>query len=194
LFFGWVTLAINDWLVLLRLWVLWDRDRTFILCTLLTFLASNIAVLILSGIGLSLVIPSMHFIPFLRTCGIDNPSPIRALWLPMLAFQTIMIFAMGWKVMGNPQTFQTLLRDGYIYFFFLWGINLLNTAIIFSVEPTLMFVTIFFMWCFTTTATCRMILSLRRDAREGHADYYDGYQTDSTAHVEFHHQSFSTAS
>ncbi|KAJ6589010.1 hypothetical protein B0H19DRAFT_1102468 [Mycena capillaripes] len=73
-----------------------------------------------------------------------------------------MLLAMGWKVATGLQTLSIFRRDGFLYFL-VW-INLINTMIVLFARPTLLFVTIFFMWSFTTTATCRMILSLRRSA------------------------------
>ncbi|KAJ6551490.1 hypothetical protein B0H19DRAFT_1073189 [Mycena capillaripes] len=200
---GWLTLAINDWLVMLRLWILFDRNRAFILCTLLFFIASNTVILVLSGIGFHDMIPTTRFEPLVHVCVPDSSSNhIRVLWLPVLLFQFMMISALGWKVLTRTKTFSTLLRDGYLYFLesscylvnsskSFQRLNVLNTTIVLVAEASLMFVTVFLVWCFTTTATCRMILSLRRSsfyAREGvepldnDHDSPIGYR--STAHLE----------
>jgi len=201
---GWLTLAINDWLVMLRLWILFDRNRVFILCTLLFFITSNIVVLVLSGIGFRDMIPTTHFEPLAQICLLNVSSiHIRILWLPGLLFQFMMISALGWKVLTRAKTFSTLLRDGYLYFLLLFGLNLFNTTNVLVAEASRVFVTVFLVWCFTTTATCRMILSLRRSsfyAREevepsdDDHDSHVGYR--STAHLELspiRHPSSSTS-
>ncbi|KAJ6589020.1 hypothetical protein B0H19DRAFT_1367498 [Mycena capillaripes] len=192
--------------VLLRVWVLWDRNRTFIVCTFLIFLATNMVFLALAWITLVRMIPGLHIATNLPGCTINNAlSTFRVLWLPGLLFQFFMLLAMGWKVATRLQTFSILRRDGFLYFLFLFGINLINTMIVLFARPTLLFVTIFFMWSFTTTATCRMILSLRRSAHyarmnEGieSADSSDEYPHDArqpTTRLEFaaiHEQSSSS--
>ncbi|KAJ6589019.1 hypothetical protein B0H19DRAFT_227969 [Mycena capillaripes] len=109
----------------------------------------------------------LHTATNLPGCTTNNAlSTFRVLWLPGLLFQFFMLLAMGWKVATRPQTFSILRRDGFLYFLFLFGLNLINTMIILFARPTLLFVMVFFMWSFTTTATCRMILSLRRSAHD----------------------------
>ncbi|KAF7369014.1 hypothetical protein MVEN_00228200 [Mycena venus] len=143
-----VFLADDGWFFL-RLWVLWDRGRAFIVGTLSIFFLSNISMLVITVIGILRMIPGIHFQPFLQICLFETtPHALRVLWLPGLTFEFIMILAMGWKIFMHPPTFITLLHDGYLYFLFLFGLNLLNTAIVLSARPSLLFVTVFFMWCF----------------------------------------------
>ncbi|KAF7377708.1 hypothetical protein MSAN_00193800 [Mycena sanguinolenta] len=157
---GWLTLAINDWLVLLRVWVVWDRNRIFILCTLSMFLVANIVVLVLSGIGFARIIPTIYFEEeFVDICMLDASHPIfRVLWLP----GSVMVLSMVWKAITSRHTRESLIRDGYLYFLLLFVINLLNAILVLAARSSLMLVTVFLMWCLTTTTTCRMILSLRR--------------------------------
>ncbi|KAJ7905053.1 hypothetical protein B0H13DRAFT_2663232 [Mycena leptocephala] len=214
---GWLALAINDWLVLLRLWILWDRNRTLILCTLFIFIASNTTVFVLTIFSFTSVIrmtifrpakvalkwelaANSVFIPLLEICAPDNPfvtTHFRVLWLPEVLFQLMMVCALGWKIHLHPQTFNALLRDGYLYFLCLFVIDLVNQIVVFVVRPTLLFLTVFFMWCFTTTATCRMILSLRGSsyrAQDIEPSEDSGTECHSTAHLELseRHQSSST--
>ncbi|KAJ7909582.1 hypothetical protein B0H13DRAFT_2661381, partial [Mycena leptocephala] len=173
LLLGLLTIAINDWLVLLRLWVLWDRNSVFMFSTHLIFLATNATVLVLTGVGFRQAIPGLHFEPLLQLCVLETGSrTFQVLRLPGLLFQCVMVFALGWKVLLHPKTLGTLLRDGYLYFLFLFVLNVINTTFVLVSRPTHFFVTVLLMWCSTTTATCRMILSLRsssprgRDSRE----------------------------
>ncbi|KAJ7254681.1 hypothetical protein B0H12DRAFT_1323394 [Mycena haematopus] len=198
---GWLALGINDWLVLLRVWVIWDRNRTFILCTLLMFVASNITVLVLSGLDFAQVLPIMHFEPLVHICALEGAAslrPLRILWLPGLSFQSAMILSMAWKVLTCPHTRNSLIRDGYLYFMLLYVINLLNVILLLTVRPTLMLVMAFLMWCLTTTTTCRMILSLRHSGSPDLSDDQDEdtYGGQSATHLELAwvgEQSLSTA-
>ncbi|KAK7052357.1 hypothetical protein R3P38DRAFT_3344236 [Favolaschia claudopus] len=139
-----------DWrLVLLRLWVLWG-----------TMVATVIAITdLVSGIQFEPLLGICSF----RTQFTNGPSKaLRVLWIPGITFEFVMILAIGWKICKQPKTLADLIREGYLFFFFLFGINLLNVVVVSTARPSLLFVTVFFTWCFTTTATCRMILRLRR--------------------------------
>ncbi|KAJ7853522.1 hypothetical protein B0H14DRAFT_3450201 [Mycena olivaceomarginata] len=149
-------------LVLLRLWILWDRNRIFIICTFLMFLASIIAVFVLTILDFIEMIPSMSFAV---VCTIDTSfHNLRLLWLPGIIFQSVMVLGMVSRVITRPHIIKTLLRDGYLYFLLLFGINVLNATLVFAARPSLMLVTVFLTWCCTTTVTCRMILRLRRSS------------------------------
>ncbi|KAJ7103782.1 hypothetical protein C8R44DRAFT_808155 [Mycena epipterygia] len=159
---GWLVIAINNWLVLLRLWVLWGRDRTFIICTLLFFFAMHVATLVLAWISVSEIIPNLRFEPSLQLCIFtEKPGKLPFAWVPGILFEFLVLLAAGWKVFLRPQTLKTLKSEGFLYFLLLFTLNLVNMLVFFYARLSLIFVTLFFMWCFTTTATCRMILSIR---------------------------------
>ncbi|KAJ7864960.1 hypothetical protein B0H14DRAFT_3443171 [Mycena olivaceomarginata] len=149
-------------LVLLRLWILWDRNRIFIICTFLMFLASIIAVFVLTILDFIEMIPNMSFAV---VCTSDTSfHKLRFLWLPGIIFQSVMVLGMVSRVITRPHIIKTLLRDGYLYFLLLFGINLINATLVLAARPSLMLVTVFLTWCCTTTVTCRMILRLRRSS------------------------------
>ncbi|KAJ7489525.1 hypothetical protein FB451DRAFT_1390677 [Mycena latifolia] len=118
---GWLTIAINNWLVLLRLWVLWDRDRIFIVCTLLLFLSAHAATLVLAWIGVARMIPTVFFAPFVKLCGFNAPSKLGVVWIPGVLFEFVTLVAMACKVRTRPQTLKTLQQDSFGYFIFLFG-------------------------------------------------------------------------
>ncbi|KAJ7176555.1 hypothetical protein C8R46DRAFT_1245219 [Mycena filopes] len=161
---GWVTIAINNWLVLLRLWVLWERNRILIVCTLLVFVAAEVSTLVLACVTFIHVLPTISFEPTFQLCIFTNPSALRVVWIPAVVFQSTMLMAMGWKVYKHPQAFKPLRRDGFLYYCFLWALDVTNCVIFLVARLGLVFVTMFFLWCFTTTATCRLILGLRRSS------------------------------
>ncbi|KAJ6466969.1 hypothetical protein C8R45DRAFT_1106388 [Mycena sanguinolenta] len=116
-------------LVLLRVWVVWNRHRAFILCTLSIFVGSNVTVLVLSGIGFAHLIPTTYFEPLLDMCILDASDYIlRVLWLP----GCVMILSIAWKAITCRHTREGLIRDGYLYFLLLFVINLLNATLVLS--------------------------------------------------------------
>ncbi|KAJ7768411.1 hypothetical protein B0H16DRAFT_1785412 [Mycena metata] len=181
---GWVTIAINNWLVLLRLWVLWDRHRIFIASTFLVFFVTQITTLILACLGFVHILPGLTFEPILQICILTDLSTLRVVWIPAVIFQSMTMTAMGWKVLRHPQTFKPLRRDGFLYYWLLWVLDVINCAVFLVVRQSLSFVTMFFLWCFTTTTTCRLILGVRRSSErarteaEGGVDPSDTYEED----------------
>ncbi|KAJ7683459.1 hypothetical protein B0H17DRAFT_1074240 [Mycena rosella] len=159
---GWATIVINNWFILLRMWVLWDRNRTFIIATLLLFIAMHATHLVLAWVGVAHMINTLHFEPFRHACGFSTVSDIGGVWLPQLLFEFLMLMAMGWKVRMRPKTLKSLHEDGFGYF--LVRLTLANAVVFLAARTTLTFCLVFFMWCFTTTATCRMVLGVRRSA------------------------------
>ncbi|KAJ7683448.1 hypothetical protein B0H17DRAFT_1074219 [Mycena rosella] len=159
---AWATIVINNWFVLLRMWVLLGRNRTFIISTLLFFIAMHATHLVLAWIGVAHMINTMHFEPFSQSCGFGAGFDIGVVWIPQLLFEFLMLMAMGWKVRMRPKTLKSLHEDGFGYF--LVRLTLANTVVFLAARTTLTFCLVFFMWCFTTTATCRMILGVRRSA------------------------------
>ncbi|KAK7050414.1 hypothetical protein R3P38DRAFT_1755041 [Favolaschia claudopus] len=144
---GWITIAANDWLVLLRLWVLWDRNRMLVMSTFLIFVLCTIGTMVATVIAITDLVSGIQFEPLLGICSFrtqftNGPSKaLRVLWIPGITFEFVMILAIGWKIYKQPKTLADLISEA---------------------RPSLLFVTVFFTWCFTTTATCRMILRLRR--------------------------------
>ncbi|KAJ7083731.1 hypothetical protein B0H15DRAFT_850504 [Mycena belliarum] len=161
---AWVTFAINNWLVLLRLWVLWDRNRTVIICTLLLFISTQATTLVLAWLRVAEMLPTLLFNRPLQLCSLSAPSDIGYMWLPGLSFEFVMLVALGYEVLSRPRTLAGLQRDGYGYFLCLFALSLANTIIFLVARLSLAFSAFFFTWCFATTTTCRMILNLRRSS------------------------------
>ncbi|KAJ7664209.1 hypothetical protein B0H17DRAFT_1092166 [Mycena rosella] len=178
---GWVTIAINNWFVLLRVWVLWDRNRTFIISTLLFFIAMHATTLVLTWIGIAHMINTLYFEPSIQLCGSSAFSDLGVVWIPELLFEFLMLMAMGWKVRMRPKTLKGLHEDGFEHF--LVRLTLANTVVFLAARSTLMFCLLFFMWSFTTTTTCRMILGLRRSAE--HARIIEAAASRDSCHAQF---------
>ncbi|KAJ7206445.1 hypothetical protein C8J57DRAFT_1734428 [Mycena rebaudengoi] len=167
IFAGSITQAINSWLVLLRLWILWQRQRTFILCTLLLFIATELATIIGGWIGVAHILPGMFFEPTLHLCAFKGQFSIFFLRIPGLVFQFVVLAALAWKALRHGQTsLSSIYRDGFVYFLFLFAFGVMSVIFCFVPPNFLAFTALFFIWCFTTITTCRMILNIRRTSNE----------------------------
>ncbi|KAJ7621124.1 hypothetical protein FB45DRAFT_135045 [Roridomyces roridus] len=191
---GWFAIAINNWLVLLRLWVLWERNRAFMISSLLCFAIVQTATLVLAWIDVARMIPTLYFAQAVNMCGFTAPAKLGVVWIPAVVYEFMMILGIAWKIVTRPQTLQLLRDDGYMFFLCLFGVGLTNAIVFLTARPSLLFVALFFTWCFTTTATCRMIISLRRSAARTDAEETDDdsavrqdpRQVVELAHIPFH--------
>ncbi|KAJ7740911.1 hypothetical protein DFH07DRAFT_838408 [Mycena maculata] len=182
---AWIALATNNWLLLLRLWILWDRDRIFIVSTLLVFLAMHITAFVFAWLSVAQMIPTLFFEPSLHLCTLIAPSKLGTVWIPTLTFESMVVLAMGWKVLTRPRTLKALHDDGFGIFFVLYGVSLTNTVIFFTARPTLLFVMFFFTWSFATTATSRMILNLRCSSERARLGDENGDASDTSHETDF---------
>ncbi|KAJ7206448.1 hypothetical protein C8J57DRAFT_356910 [Mycena rebaudengoi] len=117
MFVGLATQAINNWLVLLRLWNLWERQRTFILCTLLVFTVTELATMIGGWISVAHMLPEMAFDPTLHLCAFKGQYSIYFTRVPGLIFQFVVLAALAWRALRHGQTsLSSIYRDGFVYF------------------------------------------------------------------------------
>ncbi|KAJ6568461.1 hypothetical protein B0H10DRAFT_2238195 [Mycena sp. CBHHK59/15] len=137
IFVGRITIVFNNWLVLLRLWILWERDQTLILCTLSLFIAAQMATFICTSIGLARMLPQIYFVPTLHLCVSTAPAKLAVMWIPGLAFESVVLMAMGWKSVSNILFTCLILTVGLQ---FLFALGLTNTILVFVARPSLVFV------------------------------------------------------
>ncbi|KAJ7902154.1 hypothetical protein B0H14DRAFT_2670173, partial [Mycena olivaceomarginata] len=164
------TVGTSNFLIMLRLWVIWDRNRKLMIWTLLLFVLAQIGGLA----GTSFLVweikrkliwnpnPLFHMCAFVGT-----PPPIAILWAPGTAFEVVLCVLTWWNVMTQPRTSNAPLaaaiyRDGFMYFLLLLCIRIINTILAVRAPPALIFVAMVPIWCATTTTTCRLMIKLRQ--------------------------------
>ncbi|KAJ7268680.1 hypothetical protein B0H12DRAFT_1096125 [Mycena haematopus] len=98
---------------------------------------------------------------------VGTPPPVAILWAPGTVFEIVLCAITWWNVMMRPRTSNASLaaaiyRDGFLYFLLLLCIRVINTIVAFRAPPPLIFVSMFPVWCATTTTTCRLMIKLRQ--------------------------------
>ncbi|KAF8902997.1 hypothetical protein CPB85DRAFT_1564505 [Mucidula mucida] len=165
---GIVTIAGGNFLVLLHLWNLWDRNVRLITWTLILFVTTQIANF---ACGIKVVVTltrSVLWVPSLHVCVLSSRSDIGILWAPGVLFEVVIFIMVVWNALCQPrkkeQAMSILYRDGVFYFVVLLLLRMLNLFIAFIAPLSLIFLGVFFVWCTTTLAVTRLILNLRHMA------------------------------
>jgi len=166
-FAGWATVASSNFLILLRLWVIWDRDRKLMFYTGLCFIIAQTAGLVCASVLVWQMKSQLYWNTDLHLCGFHHQPPVAILWAPGTIFEIILCAVTWWNALNQPRSSNVALaaaiyRDGFLYFIFLLCLRITNTVLAFTAPPGLIFVAMFPVWCATTTTTCRLIIKLRQ--------------------------------
>jgi len=173
---GIMTIGISNFLILLRIWVLWDRNRRLIFLTGSLFILTQIAGLTMAGVILSEMLNYVIYEQAFHACIIyQKPSiNIGCLWAPGLAFEVMIFAAVWWNALDRPRSSNSKLsravyRDGFLFFSVLFVLRLTN-MILGTVAPvSLILLGVLFIWSATNVTLSRLILTLRQvtvDAEE----------------------------
>ncbi|KAJ7282968.1 hypothetical protein C8J57DRAFT_1297149 [Mycena rebaudengoi] len=165
-FLGWGTVAIMNFLILLRLWVIWDRDRRLMVWTVLCFILAQVAGLVCASIVVWKMTESMVWHQELTMCGFNTFVPVAIIWLPAIAFECVVCGTAWWNALYRPRSQNVALtaalyHDGFLYFLVSVGLRVTNTVL-----ATLSFLIRSPVWCATTTTACRLIIKMRRISAE----------------------------
>ncbi|KAJ6594226.1 hypothetical protein B0H19DRAFT_1094525 [Mycena capillaripes] len=169
-FMAFSTVATTNFLVLLRLWVIWDRNRKLVIWSLFFFIVTQLGGIATTSYLVWTVKQSLYWVPALRMCGFRGRPLVALIWAPGTAFEILLCAITWWNAFTQPRTANAPLatvmyRDGFLYF--LVSLRIINTILAAAAPPGLIFVAMFPIWCATTTTTCRLIIKLR------HIDHND---------------------
>ncbi|KAJ7141511.1 hypothetical protein C8R44DRAFT_763638 [Mycena epipterygia] len=170
-FMGWATVAISNFLILLRLWVIWDRDRKLMIYTLLCFIIAQIGGLAAASLVVFEMQSAIVWNSELGMCGFAHKIPFAIVWAPGTVFEIILCGITWWNALDQPRSSNAPLaaaiyRDGFVYFLLLLVLRITNTVLAFTAPRGLIFIAMFPVWCATTTTTCRLVIKLRHIVQE----------------------------
>ncbi|KAF9220608.1 hypothetical protein BS17DRAFT_786812 [Gyrodon lividus] len=170
-FIGMSSIATSNFLVLLRLWVLWDRSPRLMLWTLALFIITQMFSLGFTGYIIYQMIPTLMFEPMLHVCTLTSKPAFVMLWSPGIAFELMVFITTFWNAFDRPrqqdtQMAKVLYRDGSVYFFGLFALRLVNMVLSIVAPLSLMFLGLFFIWSISNITLARLILNLRRVSNE----------------------------
>lgn len=166
---GMTSIAIGNFLVLLRLWVLRNRNQKFIFSTLMFFVVAHTATIICVVIVLIRITPSLMF-DSLGMCVIARRSILGLLYIPSVGFDAIALVATFWNSLGRPRScgrdlIRHLRQDGFIFvlLLFLMRVTLLFTTLFGPLHR--IFLSIYIIWTTTTVTVSWLVLDIRRNGR-----------------------------
>ncbi|KAG2346083.1 hypothetical protein BDR05DRAFT_878983, partial [Suillus weaverae] len=177
---GMVSIGTSNFLILLRLWVLWDRKTRLVLVTLPLFLVTQITAIVCTAYVVSSMMPLVVFEPYLHSCILTQKVNFVILWTPGIVFEFMIFIMTWWNALDQPlpqhaKMAKVMYRDGSIYFF-VSGLRLLNLVLSIVSPLSLMFLGVFFIWSACNVTLTRLIMNLRRAAAEAEeSPFADAY-------------------
>jgi len=166
---GILTIGISNLLVLLRLWMIWDRNARLMYWTGFAFLMAQIVAFIVAGFVVRFTLPFVVFNPDFHACLIEEKPRINvgSLWVPGLAFEVMVFAVVWWNALDRPRSCnseitQTMYRDGFLYFSVLFVLRLINLVLSIIAPVSLLFLGVLFIWCAANVTLSRLILNSRQ--------------------------------
>lgn len=165
--FGLTTIAMTNFIVLLRLWVLWDRDRIAVAVTVFAFVLTNVVSLGMLIFMITRVYATVTWNQAILMCSPAERLPLGGLWIPGLVFEVIIFVMACFNALYRPRPShdalaKVLYRDGLTYFAVLFTMRIINVVVGFVAPLSLIFVGVFFVWCTTTITTTRLVINIRK--------------------------------
>ncbi|TRM66553.1 hypothetical protein BD626DRAFT_483072 [Schizophyllum amplum] len=169
-----ITMATSDFLVLLRLWVIWDRDRRLIALSLVGYVMTQLANIACVTYSVVSMTAAIVYSDDMHMCVFTQNISIATLWIPGLAFDVLIFTATVWNALlrpmpANSSMVKALYRDGFMYFMALSSMRVGNLVLALRAPLSLKFVASFFVWCASTVTTSRFFFSIRRTAAKDEA-------------------------
>lgn len=175
---GWLSIAISNFLVLLRIWTLLPRGHRLIAWSLIFFAAIQAVSLGLTTVVVAKMAALMAFEPHTGLCVLSTLPRntgfwVAGIWAIGLFFEIVVFAAVCWHVLARPRpraaagdavVRRLLFRDGVIYFLVLFALRVTNTVLAITSPISSLYVIVFFIWCMTTLTTSRLIINARRAA------------------------------
>ncbi|EIW77726.1 hypothetical protein CONPUDRAFT_167798 [Coniophora puteana RWD-64-598 SS2] len=164
--FGVSSIAISDFMVLLRLWVIWDRRLKLVVWTLFLFILAEVITVIVFGFLTGHITASTSYNLSLHVCQVSTELHLSKLWAPGVASQIMVFVTALWNAYDKPRAHnvnlgEVLCRDGTLYFAALVSLRVVNLVLATSTPVSLQFLGLFFVWCATTVTVSRLVLNLR---------------------------------
>ncbi|KAF8489740.1 hypothetical protein JB92DRAFT_3012177, partial [Gautieria morchelliformis] len=165
------SMGIADGLVMLRVSVLWGRQRLILGILLFSFFSTFSAAGIFFAIGATKLVASTNVVPSISTClfsvAVDGIHQTAVgVWVPGMLFDGLVLSFAGWNACARPRTQQTaftvaLYRDGVVVFLILAGLRAVSLFVSVS-RSELYLLGLCISWPMSTITLSRFIFRLRR--------------------------------
>ncbi|KAJ6535908.1 hypothetical protein DFH09DRAFT_97674 [Mycena vulgaris] len=167
---GWLSIAISNFLVLLRIWTTLPRGHRLIAWSLAFFVVTQLTSFGVTSWVIVEMIRVFVYSP-IGLCTFTAKPDVVGLWVVGLAFEVVVFITVCWNTLDRPRALspgtdvavtRILFRDGVVYFVMLFIFRIANAAIAVVAPVSSIFVIVFFIWAATTITTTRLIINSRR--------------------------------
>jgi len=164
---GTLSIATTNFLILLRLWVIWDRSPRLVLSTLTLFIVTQLVTIGCAAYVIYDLMPNLAILARVHACiPIEKPK-LMVIWVPGLVFEFVVFATTVWNALDRPRPqdlrmAKILYRDGCLYFLCLFVSRLANMLLSVFAPASLSFVGIYFLWSFCNITLARLVFNLRR--------------------------------
>jgi len=168
--FGMVTNAMGNFLVLLRLWLIRNRNQKFMFSTLILFVIAHGATITCVVVILINANPSLMFDPVLEMCMMMRRTILGFLYVPAIIFDGVALAVTFWNALGRPRCqgmglMPYLRQDGFIFVLLLFLMHLVNCLMALFGPLSMICFAIYVIWATTTVTVSWLVLDLRRNGR-----------------------------
>jgi len=176
---GATTLLVVNFLVMLKLWKLWDGKRVVLIFSILAFAVTGTGTVIIIALLTHETISSINFSMDLRVCaGTNTPRLLKVLWALNCSFDLFVLLMVLWNALSRPREERTLLanvlyRDGILFFLSISAMGWMNFFVATVAPPSLSLLGVFSNEAVTVTIVFRMLMNVREAERlmnESHED------------------------
>ncbi|KAJ6535904.1 hypothetical protein DFH09DRAFT_97645 [Mycena vulgaris] len=169
-YMGWLSIAISNFLVLLRIWTTLPRGHRLIAWSLAFFVITQ---LVSFGVNSWVIVEMIRVLVYspIGLCTFTTKPDVVGLWVAGLAFEVVVFIMVCWNNLDRPRALgpdtdsavtRILFRDSVVYFVLLFILRIANTVIAVVAPVSSIFVIVFFIWAATTITTTRLIINSRR--------------------------------
>ncbi|KAF8602694.1 hypothetical protein BDV93DRAFT_523799 [Ceratobasidium sp. AG-I] len=160
-----LTLFAATFMIGMRVYILWDNRRTIFLLVSVAWVihvAANIALVIVDMLKNTRTY-ALEPVFWLCTGSVEDTW---AVWIPVMFYHCFIMVLLTIKSLYTPRNLTTrihdvMIRDGFIYFFVVFLALLFNLLSWALAPPSLAALPRWFVWSICTTATSRLLLSLK---------------------------------
>jgi len=160
------TMGIADALIVLRVSVLWRRQRVVLAILSVCFLLTFSTAVVCAVTGSITLVSGAIYVPLVRSCTpTSKPRVILGVWVPGMVFDVLVLSLTSWNACSRPRRkstplAQALHRDGIIYFMILAGFRTLNMFMILFAPFYLVGICV--SWPVSAIVLSRCIMKLRK--------------------------------
>ncbi|THU96984.1 hypothetical protein K435DRAFT_79281 [Dendrothele bispora CBS 962.96] len=159
-----IFIGVTQFIIILRVYHLWDKRRSMTVILFLGFLISFSAATVLAVITVIKVQPVTHFFPFVNTCGfLEIPKTLPYVLGSLLLFDLFLIVMAIFNALETPhdthaEVFERLHRDGARLFLVLFILRLITLIMSVVGNPADTFAVLSVVWSLNSVLISRIHL------------------------------------